>query len=275
MNRPGFFSAWIGLLSLAAFPLWAQPGGQSPASHAVEVPDPPQKNEVPGYYGPIGCQGLMDPAALAMARQRIRAAGYPQQQKEAGRDILRQHCLSTSQRVDLLSAFDFETDRLEMAKEGYASLYDLHYAYRLILLFGHESNALELLAWLSTRNDAGKWVWARPLPGAPAPAQASCQSPLLTEELDDVLKYAQAVSFQETRQALVRYLAHTRCLRSAQVVRILQLFAFEDQRLEATQYLYPYTYDPQNYATVGQALGLQESKDRLEHFLAQPDSGTK
>lgn len=229
----------------------------------------PFKNEEPGYYGPIGCTGIMSQAALSMGRTRIGNAGLPEDKKRVTREILQQYCLNTRQLIELLGALEFETDRLEMAKAAYPRVYDRNNYYRMVLLFGHENNATDLLTWLPAQHPDTLWTWPRPAPESAVQGPSGCPAPVSDDEMKDLLQHMQQLSFQETKERYVSYITANRCFTTQQVIQLVELFAFEEMRLTIAKFLYPHTHDQGNFFLINDTFDQEESIVQMNQFLAE------
>jgi hypothetical protein len=88
-------------------------------------------------------------------------------------------------------------------------------------------------------------------------------------ELAGMIASLRAQPFESDRLALLSDMANGRRFTSAQVVSIVALFTFDDDRVEAAARLYPLVSDPTSFWTVYDTLSFSASKDALRTRIAQ------
>ena len=144
------------------------PGRTEPSRRPPErrQPPPPPTSLVPGYNGPIGCPGpLMNSGQFQNALRSVQDRSFADEQKTVMRQVLRNNCVSVAQVTQMLNAFSFEDDKLEMAKFAFQSTHDIGNFYQLNNAFKFSSSTEKLEAFLSTQpalnQPAGRWRHAR------------------------------------------------------------------------------------------------------------------
>ena len=78
----------------------------------------------------------------------------------------------------------------------------------------------------------------------------------------------QAEKFDQTRASIARQAITTNYFESAQVKEMLQIFNFEDSKLELAKLFYEVTADKRNYMVVYDVFTFSSSKDELARFLS-------
>jgi hypothetical protein len=73
--------------------------------------------------------------------------------------------------------------------------------------------------------------------------------------------------FEETKIKEAKQIAQNFCHNSAQIREILQLFDFEQSRLDFAKWAYNYTSDPQNYFKVNDVFNFSTSVDELLEYI--------
>lgn len=106
-------------------------------------------NPLPGYTGPFGCENPMEPAQFDEVKRSISAKSFSDSKMQLAKQVTRSNCLLTSQVVELISLFTFETQKLEFAKFAYEFTYDQGNYYKVNDAFGFESSIRELEQHLS------------------------------------------------------------------------------------------------------------------------------
>ncbi|MCB9336368.1 MAG: DUF4476 domain-containing protein [Flavobacteriales bacterium] len=79
----------------------------------------------------------------------------------------------------------------------------------------------------------------------------------------------EAKDFSESRLTLAKQIANSNCLRAEQVKQIMELFDFENTKLEFAKYAYSRTYDIGNYYQVNDAFDFESSVDELNEYINQ------
>ena len=73
--------------------------------------------------------------------------------------------------------------------------------------------------------------------------------------------------FENTRLTIAKQIIDANNFRSSQVKEIVNLFTFENNKLEIAKYAYRKTVDKQNYFQVNDAFTFSSSKDELARFI--------
>jgi hypothetical protein len=105
---------------------------------------------------------------------------------------------------------------------------------------------------------------------APAPVKSDgCDYPMSDTEFDRAKESISSKSFEDSKMSIARQITRGNCLTALQVKGIMQLFSFEDSRLEFAKFAYKYTYDKRNYYLVNDAFQFEMTIDELDEFLNQ------
>lgn len=76
-------------------------------------------------------------------------------------------------------------------------------------------------------------------------------------------------SFDDTRKNMAKQATVQNRFTSAQVKQLVELFSFDESRLELAKYFYEFTTDKQNYIIVSDALTFSNSKNELSKFISE------
>jgi hypothetical protein len=104
---------------------------------------------LPGYNGYYGCPYPMDDADFQMAKRSIESKSFSDSKLTLAKQVLDANCLLTSQVYQVVSLFDFEEDKLEIAKYAYGSTLDVGNYFRINDAFDFESSIEELDEYIS------------------------------------------------------------------------------------------------------------------------------
>lgn len=99
---------------------------------------------LPGYSGPYGCPFPMSPADFESAKRSIAAKSFSDSKMALAKQILDSNCLLSDQVRQMMQLFDFEDDKLELAKYAYGYTLDYGNFYKLNDAFTFESSIEEL-----------------------------------------------------------------------------------------------------------------------------------
>lgn len=110
----------------------------------VVVAPPPDVYVIQGYDGYYGCPWPMEDSDFAMAKQSIESKDFSDSKVTVAKQILSNNCLLTRQVSEMVRLFDFEDDRLEIAKYAYGSTLDVGNYFLVNDAFEFESTIEEL-----------------------------------------------------------------------------------------------------------------------------------
>jgi hypothetical protein len=104
------------------------------------------------------------------------------------------------------------------------------------------------------------------LPGYTGPT--GCPYPMSPTDFAALKSSISSKSFEDSKLAIAKQGINTNCLLSSQVKEIMQLFSFEDTKLELAKYAYGYTFDTGNYFKVNDAFTFESSIDELNTYIS-------
>lgn len=91
--------------------------------------------------------------------------------------------------------------------------------------------------------------------------------PMSPEDFASAKASISSKSFEDSKLTLAKQIAASNHLTSKQVKEIMQLFSFEDSKLDFAKYAYKFVYDPNNYYIVNDAFTFSSSIDELNEFI--------
>lgn len=91
--------------------------------------------------------------------------------------------------------------------------------------------------------------------------------PMNSSNFAAALKTIGNSSFDETKLTTAKSIASKNCLSSDQVVKICNLFSFEESKLAFAKHAYQYTTDKKNYFKVNDVFSFSSSKEELSRFV--------
>jgi len=99
---------------------------------------------LPGYDGYYGCPYPMADPDFEMAKRSIESKDFSDSKLRVAKQVLDVNCLLCSQVYQIVGLFDFEDDKLEIAKYAYGSTLDIGNYFRINDAFEFESSIEEL-----------------------------------------------------------------------------------------------------------------------------------
>jgi len=111
----------------------------------VETPmGEPQGYILPGYTGYYGCPRPMSPRDFENAKRSIASKDFSDSKLRMAKQVLESNCLLSAQVKQLMELFDYESDKLELAKFAFGYTLDTGNYYQLNDAFEYESSIEEL-----------------------------------------------------------------------------------------------------------------------------------
>ncbi|MBK6752767.1 MAG: DUF4476 domain-containing protein [Flavobacteriales bacterium] len=94
-----------------------------------------------------------------------------------------------------------------------------------------------------------------------------CPWPMSPSEFADAKTSIGSKSFEDTKMSMAKQVVSDRCVTVDQVKGVMQLFSFEESKLDFAKFAYDHTYDLSNYYKLNDAFTFESSVDDLSTFL--------
>jgi hypothetical protein len=105
---------------------------------------------MPGYNGPIGCNGWpMDQGSFGSAIQTIHETDFESTKLSTAKSIISSQCVTTDQIVSVCREFDFESTKLDFAKFAYSRVIDKGNYFKINSVFDFDSSKSDLMQFTS------------------------------------------------------------------------------------------------------------------------------
>ncbi len=175
----------------------------------------------------------------------------------ASLQIANSHCLSTAQMMKLSSIFSAEESKLNFLKQAYDAVYDV----------GNYHSASQVLQSSNNLQDFHQFIQNKGNGGGGLNPTYGCQ--LDNVEFENIKSKIERQNFNSSKINLAKSLLRNKgkCFMASQIREILQLFNFENSKLEMAKFAYDFTNDTQNYAQLAVLLQYSSSKQDFERFL--------
>lgn len=103
------------------------------------------------------------------------------------------------------------------------------------------------------------------MPGYGGPI--GCPWPMQQQDFNGAKATIASRSFEDSKLQIAQQVFNSNCMTSAQVNEIMQLFTFEDSKLDFAKFAYGRTYDIGNYYIVNNAFTFESSIDDLNLYI--------
>jgi hypothetical protein len=94
-----------------------------------------------------------------------------------------------------------------------------------------------------------------------------CQPPITPDRFQSMLSIIKEQDFDDTKSQIAKQIISSNCMVVSQLVQILQLFNFDDVKLELAKYAFDYIYDVENYYMVNKVFTFDTDKEELNKFI--------
>lgn len=120
----------------------------------------------------------------------------------------------------------------------------------------------------SSNNLTQQQAVVSPSPNTPAPAPAnSCVRAISNDQFQRGVNSIKNESFSDNQMRIARQFTRNNCLSVNQIVTIMGLFSFEQNKLDYAKFAYDFCVDKGNYFMVNDAFTFSSSKSDLNNFL--------
>lgn len=95
-----------------------------------------------------------------------------------------------------------------------------------------------------------------------------CPVPMSQGDYASAQNSIKSKSFSDSRMTVAKQIVNSNCLTATQVRGLMDLFDFEDSRLEFAKYAWHRTYDLNNYYKVNDAFEFESSIEELDEYIS-------
>ncbi|MGZ3863413.1 MAG: DUF4476 domain-containing protein [Bacteroidia bacterium] len=95
----------------------------------------------------------------------------------------------------------------------------------------------------------------------------ACAFAMSNSSFDELTHSIKAKSFEDAKMKVAKQGISANCVNAAQVRKLMDLFSFEENKLEITKYSYRYTVDKNNYFKVNDGFSFDSSVDALNEYI--------
>jgi hypothetical protein len=97
----------------------------------------------------------------------------------------------------------------------------------------------------------------------------NCEFPISNSEFESIFASISDKDFEDTQLKTAKQIAKAKCLKSIQIKEIMDIFDFDDSKLDFAKYAYEYVFDPDNYYQVNDSFEFESSIEDLQDFIGE------
>jgi len=203
------------------------------------------------YHGEVGCRRIMDKKQFRTHAKRVKTPTGENQRLMIALNLAQNYCLTTAQVMKISSLLSIEKNRLDFAKQAYASVYDLGNYGSVSQVFRNPYNRSEFMRFWQSRN-------TRNTPACKVSAS----------EFQAAKAQIKKQAFNNTKLNMAKQIFRSKkCFTVNQVKQVVSLFTFADTRLKFAKFAYEYTINKNDYYQVTEVLKFDSDKEKLLTFL--------
>jgi hypothetical protein len=94
-----------------------------------------------------------------------------------------------------------------------------------------------------------------------------CPYPMSDADFQMAKRSIESKSFSDSKVTMAKQIINSNCMLTSQIYQIMELFSFEDDRLEIAKYAYGSTLDVGNYYRVNDAFTFESSIEELDEYI--------
>lgn len=102
----------------------------------------------------------------------------------------------------------------------------------------------------------------------PGGSGGGCAYPMVHDDFESAKNSISQKDFEDTKLSLAKQIAGSNCLYSGQIRSIMQLFSFENSKLDFAKFAYSHCYDKSNYYKVNDAFTFDNSSKELNDYIS-------
>lgn len=120
---------------------------------------------------------------------------------------------------------------------------------------------------VTTRSDHPPMPYEQAEAEKKQPVSSGCTEAVSDAGFKDMTGSISSASFEDTKLSLAKQIVNANCLSATQVKEIMDIFSFEDTRLEFAKLAYSRTVDKNNYYKVNSAFSFESSVEELNEYI--------
>jgi hypothetical protein len=209
---------------------------------------------IDNYLGNTGCIEPMPESDFDELTRDLPATVAEDQAQRLCRSLIeKKQCLSTAQIMKLSTLMNQQQNRLNFFKDAINIVYDED----------NYARCGDALTLPNLKRDFSMFINGRPSPNEPAtPATPACS--VSAQEQKEMIDELSKIAFSNTKSTVARQvIASKKCFTTAQIMEVLNLFSFEQDKLNMA-----FCIDKGNYFKINSLFSYSSSKEELTRFVS-------
>ena len=95
----------------------------------------------------------------------------------------------------------------------------------------------------------------------------NCGFPTSDTDFETITRSITSKNFEDSKLSIAQEIAENKCLTSTQIKKVMELFTYEETRLDFAKFAYTHCFDPDNYYQVYDAFTFESSIDELKNHV--------
>ena len=208
------------------------------------------------YYGKKACNLNLNAKAFYQKVLEIKNQYNEASKMRAAQIITKSFCISCAQLMKFASLLSSETNRLNILKSAYTNVYDLD----------NYKSTLQLLKNPLFKNDLTNFINSNSGNGNGNNSQTGCK--VTENDFTDIKARIKKQSFSNTKMNLAKQILKAKkCFKTTQIIEILNLFSFSNEKLSIAKFAYDYVLDKDNYYKITDAFTYNSDKQKILEFI--------
>lgn len=216
------------------------------------------------------CRGPMSPQVFQSKVEQLR--GLPQESARfrTAMQFFEPFCLSSAQIYQVCRILGQDAYRIDFAYVSHPKVLDPQNFYDVYDSFELFSSAFRLHDLTIGNMNIQMVPLPQPTPNpepVPVPVPV-CE--VTAQEMAEIRQLVKDATYKDSMEKQAKMMIRSKqCFRADQIVSLLQVFSYDDSKLQVAKYAYDYCIDPQNYFRVVNAFSFKSYKDDLTQFIEQ------
>lgn len=213
--------------------------------------------EFKNYRGQKKCDRYISDNQFNYIAKQINATDDEQIKLSKANRLIQKNCVPTAYLMRIGSLFASENNKYEFAKIGLKSVYDIDQYIEMKQIFSTPRSRSNFADFLANEQSTTNGQIA----------VANCH--ITDSEYNQIINSLKNESFNSAKLQAAKYIIETKkCLSAIQLKGIIELFSYENSRLEIAMYGYDFTKNKDDYyIIVSEALGFESSKRKLLNYI--------
>jgi hypothetical protein len=108
---------------------------------------------------------------------------------------------------------------------------------------------------------------SKPVAPAPAAPVGRCATSMAPASFSKAKDNISSNSFEDSKMTVAKQVTKANCPTAGQIVEIMGLFSFEENKIEYAKFAYDFCYNQGDYYEVNAAFTFESSIEELNHYL--------